>query len=381
MIPIANRLHITNEYYFSTKLKEVHTLEAQGKPIINIGIGSPDLRPPHEVVETLENALTSSKVHQYQSYIGLPELRKAMSKFYKKHFNVSLNPDNEILPLMGSKEGVFHISMAFLNPGDHVLIPNPGYPTYEAVSKLVQAIPIKYDLCEENNWLPDFSKLEKHDLDKVKIMFVNYPHMPTGAVATESFFKKLVAFAKEHKILLVNDNPYSFILNDTLISLLKTKGAKDIAIELNSISKTFNMSGWRVGMVLGNEQYLQAILKVKSNMDSGMFYGIQKGAESALLLDGKWLLKLNEIYRKRRELVWELAKKLNCTFSKNTSGLFVWAKIPNGISSEMFTDNLLYKKDIFIAPGTVFGENGEGYVRFSICVSEEKIKEAIERIN
>jgi len=381
MIPIANRLHITNEYYFSTKLKEVHTLEAQGKPIINIGIGSPDLRPPHEVVETLENALTSSKVHQYQSYIGLPELRKAMSKFYKKHFNVSLNPDNEILPLMGSKEGVFHISMAFLNPGDHVLIPNPGYPTYEAVSKLVQAIPIKYDLCEENNWLPDFSKLEKHDLDKVKIMFVNYPHMPTGAVATEGFFKKLVAFAKEHKILLVNDNPYSFILNDTLISLLKTKGAKDIAIELNSISKTFNMSGWRVGMVLGNEQYLQAILKVKSNMDSGMFYGIQKGAESALLLDGKWLLKLNEIYRKRRELVWELAKKLNCTFSKNTSGLFVWAKIPNGISSEMFTDNLLYKKDIFIAPGTVFGENGEGYVRFSICVSEEKIKEAIERIN
>ena len=380
MITPAKRLNTINEYYFSKKLREVRDLTAAGKPIINIGIGSPDLKPPLKVIKAIQNSFNDISAHKYQSYQGLPELRNAISNFYQQKFDVTANPENEILPLMGSKEGVMHISMAFLNEGDKVLIPNPGYPTYTSVTKLVGAEPVFYNLCDNNNWQPDFSELEKLDLTGVKIMWVNYPHMPTGTKATLHTFEKLIAFGKKHQVLIVNDNPYSFILNDNPTSILQIDGAKDIALELNSLSKTFNMAGWRVGMVLGSSNYINQILKVKSNMDSGMFYGIQKGAIEALNLSNNWFTNQNEIYKERRDLVFQLADKLNCTYSTKTSGLFVWAKIPKGKTSEEITDKILYENDIFITPGTIFGSQGEGYIRFSLCVSKETIKEAINRI-
>ena len=380
MITTAKRLESVEEYYFSSKLREVRQLLSEGKPIINMGIGSPDLHPSKVVIEAIQNAMQDENAHQYQSYQGLPELRKGFADFYATHFGVALDFNNEILPLMGSKEGIMHISLAFLNEGDAVLIPNPGYPTYTSVTKLVGAEPIYYDLKENNNWEPDFETLEKQDLSKVKIMWVSYPHMPTGATGSLKLFEKLVAFAKKHSILLVNDNPYSFVLNENPISLLQVNGAKEVALELNSLSKTYNMAGWRVGMVSGNSNFIDSILKVKSNMDSGMFYGIQKGAIAALKLDKSWFTEQNKIYQKRRALTFELAKKLDCTFDENSVGLFVWAKLPAGIvSSEKFIDEILYKKDIFITPGTIFGSNGEGYIRFSLCVAEEKVQEAIDR--
>jgi aspartate/methionine/tyrosine aminotransferase len=282
---------------------------------------------------------------------------------------------------MGSKEGIMHISLAFLNAGDEVLIPNPGYPTYSSVTKLVEASPLFYDLNSENNWFPNLSEIEKRDLSKVKIMWINYPHMPTGASADLSKFEELVKFAKRNNILLVNDNPYSFILNDNFLSLLVVKNSKNYVLELNSLSKSFNMSGWRVGMLVGSSKNIEKVLKVKSNMDSGMFYGIQKGAISALNLDSSWFEDLNKIYSKRRKLIWKLAEKLNCSFDKNSKGLFVWAKLPENIkSSEKFIDKILNENKIFIAPGTIFGSNGEGYIRFSLCIDEYKIKEAINRI-
>ncbi len=377
----ANRLKNVEEYYFSTKLKEVRLLISKGKPIINLGIGSPDLQPPREVIEAISKASLNPNNHGYQSYQGIPELRESIANFYEKHYNVKLDKDHEILPLMGSKEGILHISMAFLNKGDQVLIPNPSYPTYTSVTKLVEAEPIFYNLTEENNWLPDCEAIEKMDLSKVKIMWVNYPHMPTGTNPTDDLFKKLITFAKKHQILLVNDNPYSFILNDDPKSILSFKGAKEIAIELNSLSKTFNMAGWRVGMVLGNEENLKSILQVKSNMDSGMYFGIQKGAIAALNLPIEWFKSINNIYAKRREIVWKICDVLQCSYVKNSSGLFVWAKIPKGRSSNEFTDKLLYDKNVFVAPGTVFGKNGEGYIRFSICVVEEKIQEVLTRVS
>ena len=381
MIQTAKRLEAVEEYYFSRKLKEVRQLIADGKPVINMGIGSPDLTPDKTVIDAIQKAMLDDKAHEYQSYQGLPELRKGMANFYHKQFGVPLDFNTEILPLMGSKEGIMHISLAFLNEGDAVLIPNPGYPTYASVTQLVQAKAVTYDLVSENNWFPDFEALEKTDLSKVKLMWVSYPHMPTGANGSLEVFEKLIAFGKKHKILIVNDNPYSFVLNDNPISILQVDGAKDVALELNSLSKTFNMAGWRVGMVLGNATLLEAVLKVKSNMDSGMFYGIQKGAIEALKLGKDWFESQNEIYRKRRNLVFKLAEKLNCTFDKNSVGLFVWAKLPEGIpSSEEFIDTILLEKYIFITPGTIFGSNGEGYIRFSLCVKEEKIQEAIERI-
>ena len=382
MITTATRLHTVEEYYFSSKLREVRQLMADGKPIINMGIGSPDLSPSKAVIEAIQNAMNDDNAHQYQSYQGLPELRKAMSDFYKNNFAVNVNPANEILPLMGSKEGILHISMAFLNEGDQVLIPNPGYPTYTSVTKLVGAEPIYYDLVADTSWEPDFDTLEKSDLSKVKIMWLSYPHMPTGAAGSLELFEKAVAFAKKHHILLVNDNPYSFVLNANPISILQVKGSKEDALELNSLSKTFNMAGWRVGMVLGNPELIDAVLKVKSNMDSGMFYGIQKGAIEALKSDKSWFEQQNKIYQKRRELTFKLAEKLGCTFDKNAVGMFVWAKLPTGIdSSEKFIDCILYDKSIFITPGTIFGSNGEGYIRFSLCVKEEEIEKAIERFN
>ena len=380
MIATAQRLNTIEEYYFSSKLREVRQLAADGKPIINMGIGSPDLLPSQAVIDAIVGAMQDENAHQYQSYQGLLELRESMADFYKNNYEVALNPANQILPLMGSKEGIMHISLAFLNEGDQVLIPNPGYPTYTSVTSLVGAVPVYYDLKEVNNWEPDFELLEKLDLTKVKIMWIGYPHMPTGASGSLQLFEKLVAFAKKHTILLVNDNPYSFVLNDYPISLLQVAGAKEVALELNSLSKTFNMAGWRVGMVLGNATCIDAVLKVKSNMDSGMFYGIQKGAIEALKSDKAWFNETNKIYKRRRILTEKLAEKLGCQVYKEGVGLFVWAKLPEGItSSEKFIDEILYDKSIFITPGTIFGSNGEGYIRFALCVKEEKIREAISR--
>jgi aspartate/methionine/tyrosine aminotransferase len=380
MIATAKRLDIVEEYYFSSKLREVRQLASQGKPIINMGIGSPDLRPSQAVIDAVNKAMEEENAHQYQSYQGLPELRKSMADFYLNNYEVTLNPNTEILPLMGSKEGIMHISLAFLNEGDQVLIPNPGYPTYTSVTKLVGAVPVYYDLKETSNWEPDCEALEKLDLSKIKIMWISYPHMPTGARGSLGLFEKLVVFAKKHQILLINDNPYSFVLNDNPISVLQVVGAKEQALELNSLSKTFNMAGWRVGMVLGNADAIDAILKVKSNMDSGMFFGIQKGAVAALNSDSSWFLSMNQIYKKRRVLTELLAEKLGCKVYKEGVGLFVWAKLPEGIASaEKFIDQILHEKHIFIAPGTIFGSNGEGYIRFALCVKEEKVQEAIDR--
>ena len=380
MIEVAERLQDVQEYYFSKKLKEVAQLKAEGKSIINLGIGSPDLPPNPLVVQAMVYSLNDEKAHQYQSYVGLPKLRLAISQFYKKHFEVEANPDTEILPLMGSKEGIMHISMAFLNKGDQVLIPNPGYPTYASVTKLVEAEAVFYNLNENNNWFPDLSSLEQKDLSKVKLMWINYPNMPTGANATKQQLEQLVQFALKHDILLVNDNPYSFILNEQKISLLTIKDADKCCLELNSLSKTFNLSGWRVGFLLGNEAFINAVLRVKSNMDSGMFYGIQKGAIAALSAPTDWLDVLNEIYKKRRELVWKIADKLECTYTKESSGLFVWAKLPQGKNSADFTDYLLYENSVFITPGTVFGSQGEGYVRFSLCANEADLQETLNRL-
>ena len=381
MINQSNRLNNVEEYYFSKKLREVSNLISSGESVINMGVGSPDMYPSQKVINAIKSSMSDPSAHKYQSYQGIPELRKAISNFYKKFFNVKLNPKNEILPLLGSKEGIMHISLAFLNPGDKVLIPNPGYPTYLSATKLVEAEPMFYDLSEKNNWFPEISELEKKDLLKVKLMWINYPHMPTGSDANVNKFKSLIKFAKRNKILIVNDNPYSFILNDNLISILNVDDSKEIALELNSFSKSFNMSGWRIGMLLGSSENISKVLKVKSNMDSGMFYGVQMGAIAALNLDESWFKNLNKVYKKRRKLIWKLADALKCTYNKKSKGLFVWAKLPKKItSSEEFIEKLLVNKKIFVAPGTVFGKNGQGYIRFSLCVDEKKIHEAIKRL-
>ncbi len=379
-IQTAKRLETVEEYYFSKKLREVRQLVASGKPVINMAIGSPDLDPPKEVIQAIQKAVEVDGAHKYQSYQGLPELRNAISDFYSENYKVHLNPDNEILPLMGSKEGIMHISLAYLNEGDEVLVPNPGYPTYTSVTNLVGATPVFYDLVEGNNWEPDFHSLSKRNLSKVKIMWVNYPNMPTGASGGVELFTKMIAFARKHSILLVHDNPYSFILNKNPISILSIEGAKEVALELNSLSKTFNMAGWRVGMVSGSSDKMEAILKVKSNIDSGMFQGIQRGAIAALKISSDWYDNMNAVYKSRRELIWQLATLLDCTFDKTAKGMFVWAKLPEGTDAVDFIDNILYQNDIFIAPGDIFGSNGKGYIRFSLCVTRENIKEAIGRL-
>ena len=380
-ISTAERLASVKEYYFSKKLREVAQLQQQGKPILNMGIGSPDLPPHPAVVQALDQGMSHPRANMYQSYQGLPELRQGIAEFYQRSYGVSLNYENEVLPLMGSKEGIMHISMAFLNPGDEVLIPNPGYPTYSSVSQLVQAKPIFYALKNENNWQPDFEALEALDTQNIKLMWLNYPHMPTGAQAEEATLKRLIDWAKKNNILLVNDNPYSFILNDTPTSILAIEGAKEVALELNSLSKSFNMAGWRVGMLLGNADLINAVLKVKSNMDSGMFYGIQQGAIAALRIEKSWQEELNAVYRSRRAKVEELATVLNTTFDPKSVGMFLWCKLPQGSpSAETFIDQILYEKDIFITPGTIFGSQGEGFIRFSLCIEEQKIQTAINRL-
>ena len=377
----ARRLESVQEYYFSKKLREVAGLILEGKDIINMGIGSPDLAPLPSVVKALKASLSHPKAHQYQSYQGLPELRQGIADFYQRHYQVAVDSTSEVLPLMGSKEGILHLSMAFLNPGDKVLIPNPGYPTYESVTRLVEAVPVFYDLKPENNWEPDLAELDKMDLEGVKLLWVNYPHMPTGANAKQAVFEELINWARKNNILLVNDNPYSFVLTDKPQSILTTPDAMDVAMELNSLSKSFNMAGWRVGMLLGNEANIKAVLKVKSNMDSGMFYGIQQGAIAALQAPDSWFEELNKIYDKRRQLIYELATLLGSEFDTNSSGLFVWAKLKDStLDAEAFIDKILYEYELFITPGTIFGSQGEGYIRFSLCVEESQIRKAIERI-
>lgn len=377
----ALRLESVKEYYFSKKLREVASLIKAGKPVLNMGIGSPDLPPHPSVIEALQGAMTHPRANMYQSYQGLPELREAIALFYNRHYAVSLDPSSEILPLMGSKEGIMHISMAFLNKGDQVLIPNPGYPTYSAVTQLVEASPVFYNLSDTNNWQPDLKALEALDTSIIKLMWLNYPHMPTGAKADRKTLKQLIQWAAKEEILLINDNPYSFILNDEPQSILSLPGAKAVAMELNSLSKSFNMAGWRVGMLSGNAENIQAVLKVKSNMDSGMFFGIQQGAIAALKVPDSWFTELNNTYKKRRKLIEELATLMNATFDPNSVGMFVWAKLNDpSLAAEKYIDQILYEKDIFITPGTIFGSQGEGYIRFSLCVNEDQIRTAINRM-
>ncbi|MEP2936792.1 MAG: aminotransferase class I/II-fold pyridoxal phosphate-dependent enzyme [Gilvibacter sp.] len=380
MIKPAQRLHNTQEYYFSKKLREVRALMAAGNPIINLGIGSPDLEPPSEVIKALNESLVHEGAHQYQPYKGIPELRQTMAGFYKNHYDVLLDPDTQVLPLTGSKEGVMHISLALLNKGDKVLVPNPGYPSYGAVAELVEAIPIFYALDEAHDWMPDLDALSNQDLSDVKLMWVNYPHMPTGANPKGALFETLIAFAKKHSIVLVNDNPYSFILNDTPNSLLSYAHKEDPCLELNSLSKTFNMAGWRVGIVAGNPELVQHVLTVKSNMDSGMFYGLQKGAIAALNSDIAWMHNLNKVYEERRLWAWKIADALGCSFHKDAAGLFVWAKLPEGKEASEVSDRLLHEHHVFITPGFIFGTQGEGYIRISLCVDQSALKTAYERI-
>ncbi|HJV18847.1 MAG TPA: aminotransferase class I/II-fold pyridoxal phosphate-dependent enzyme [Sediminibacterium sp.] len=377
----AKRLSGIGEYYFSQKLREIDTLNQQGKNIINLGIGSPDLPPHPSVIEVLQQEAVKPNVHAYQSYKGSPVLRNAMANWYTNWYNVQLDPDTEILPLIGSKEGIMHICMTYLNEGDQVLIPNPGYPTYSSAVKLAGGVPVYFELTEENGWEPDFEALEKTDLSKVKLMWVNYPQMPTGKLPSAELFEQLVAFGIRHQILICHDNPYSFILNDYPQSLLSVPGAKEVVIELNSLSKSQNMAGWRVGMICAAKERIDEILTFKSNMDSGMFLPLQLAAATALGLGKDWYDSVNVIYRQRREKVFELLDVLNCNYSKDQVGMFVWAKVPAGIKDGYeLSDRVLYNNNVFITPGGIFGTAGNGYIRVSLCGSLEKFEAAIDRL-
>lgn len=381
---LAKRLDGIGEYYFSQKLREIDQLNRQGKDIINLGIGSPDLPPHPSVIKTLQEESAKPNVHSYQSYKGSPVLRRAMSEWYKKWYDVDLDPETEILPLIGSKEGIMHICMTYFQENVAVLVPNPGYPTYSSAVKLSGAEPIYYRLLEGNNYEPDFDELEKIIETAslpVKACFVNYPHMPTGQLPTRELFEKLVAFARKKNILLIHDNPYSFILNDSPMSLLSVAGSKDDVIELNSLSKSHNMAGWRVGMLCGSRQRVDEVLRFKSNMDSGMFLPVQLAAAEALCLGKEWHEQVNTVYRRRREKVLELLDSLKCSYSKDQAGLFVWAKIGDRFKDcYECSDFILYNCYVFITPGGIFGTAGEKYIRVSLCAKEEKINEAISRI-
>ena len=377
----AKRLEGIGEYYFSQKLREIDELNKQGKKIINLGIGSPDLPPHPDVIKVLQEESVKPNVHAYQLYKGSPVLRNAMKDWYKKWYNVELNADTEILPLIGSKEGIMHICMTYLNEGDEVLVPNPGYPTYRSAVKLSGGVCVDYNLNETNNYAPDFNALQKTDLSKVKLMFVNYPQMPTGQNANDELFKKIVAFGKKNNMLIIHDNPYSFILNDEPKSLLSVEGAKDVVLELNSLSKSSNMAGWRVGMLCGAKERIDEVLKFKSNMDSGMFLPVQLAAAKALNLDKDWYDSVNKIYTERRTKVFELLDLLKCEYSTKQVGMFVWAKIPSTYKNGYeLSDKVLYNSNVFITPGGIFGTAGDGYIRVSLCGSIERFEEAIKRI-
>lgn len=378
---VSDRLSGIEEYYFSSKLRQIDEMNRQGRQVINLGIGSPD-RPPHpDVIKTLQEEAVKPNQHGYQNYKGSPVLRNTMAKWYQKWYDVQLNPDSEILPLIGSKEGIMHICMTYINEGDGVLIPNPGYPTYKSAATIAGANVHAYTLKKENNWFPDFDELEKKDLSKVSLMFVNYPQMPTGQVPTTKMFESLIAFANKHQILICHDNPYSFILTDKPMSLLSIDGAKEVAIELNSLSKSHNMAGWRIGILAGAKERIEEVLRFKSNMDSGMFLPLQLAAAKALELDQSWYDSVNEIYGKRREKVFELLNLLNCSFDKTQAGLFVWAEIPSAYKDGYeLSDKVLNDSNVFITPGGIFGDAGNKYIRVSLCANEDKLLEAIERI-
>jgi aspartate/methionine/tyrosine aminotransferase len=380
-ISTASRLNTVEEYYFSTKLKQIAQFKAEGIPVINIGIGSPDLAPSQKTIDALTAAAANPDHHAYQGYQGIPALRKAFADFYASHYQVELNPASEVLPLMGSKEGIMHIAMAYLEAGDETLIPNPGYPTYQAACSLAGAKVVPYELSEKTGWLPDLAALEARDLSKVKIMWVNYPHMPTGAKANHAFFARLKNFAEKHSILIVNDNPYSFILNDEPISMLAIPGMMEVGIELNSLSKSHNMAGWRIGALLGKSEFLNPVLKFKSNMDSGMFLPLQLAAVEALSADINWFKQQNTIYKTRQKRVFELLDLLGCTYDQAQSGMFVWAKTPNNFSSGYaLSDQILIENAVFITPGGIFGSQGNEYIRISLCAKEEIFKEVNQRI-
>jgi aspartate/methionine/tyrosine aminotransferase len=377
----ANRLNSVSEYYFSAKLREVGEMNAAGKKVINLGIGNPDLPPSAETIAALCAEAQKPDVHGYQSYVGIPELRNEFAHWYKKWYNVELNPVSEIQPLIGSKEGILHITLAFVNPGDSVLVPNPGYPTYTSASSICEANIISYDLDENNDWQPDFEALEKMDLSKVKLMWVNYPNMPTGANATIELYQKLVAFGKKHSIVICNDNPYSFILNDEKLSILSVEGAKEICIEMNSMSKSHNMAGWRMAMLATNAEFVQWILKVKSNVDSGMYRPMMVAAVAALKNSEAWHAEMNKVYARRRVLALQIMDALDCKYDTKQVGMFIWARIPDKYSdSGVLADEILYGKNVFITPGFIFGDKGKRYVRISLCCPEPMLEEALKRI-
>ena len=377
----ARRLDSVKEYYFSKKLKEIAQLNANGADIISLGIGGPD-RPPHrDVIDTLCSEAAVPSNHSYQPYVGIPQLRQAFAAWYLRFYGVSLDANTEIQPLIGSKEGILHTTLAFVNPGDGVLVPNPGYPTYSSVSRLAEAEIFTYDLLEDNNWQPDFDQLEAMPLDKIKLMWVNYPNMPTGAQASMELFQRLVDFGKRHGIVIVNDNPYSFILHEKPLSILSVPGAKDIAIEMNSMSKSHNMAGWRIGMLASNPQFIQWILKVKSNIDSGQFKPMMLAAVKALEAPDSWYEDVNATYSRRRKIAEKIMATLGCSFDPRQGGLFLWGKIADDMeSAEAVSDMLLYDARVFITPGFIFGSNGNRYIRISLCATEEKMNEALERI-
>ncbi|MDE5594088.1 MAG: aminotransferase class I/II-fold pyridoxal phosphate-dependent enzyme [Muribaculaceae bacterium] len=377
----ADRVEAIKEYYFSRKLRELAKLNAEGADIISLGIGGPDRAPGADVIETMQRELEKENNHSYQSHNGLPELRRAFADWYKAKYGVDLNPDNEIQPLIGSKEGILHLSLTFLNPGDGVLVPDPGYPTYSSVSRLVGAEIYTYNLTEEGGWLPDFDALERLPLERIKLMWVNYPHMPTGRQATRETFERLIDFGRRHGIVIAHDNPYSFILNREPQSILQVEGAKEIAIELNSLSKSHNMAGWRVAMAASNPTFISWLLKVKSNIDSGQFKPLMLAAAQALKAGDEWYDELYEVYAERRKIAEEIMNELGCTFDPAQRGMFLWGKIPDSApSGEWLADELFYKARVFITPGFIFGKNGERYVRISLCAKPEKLRESLERI-
>lgn len=381
MIQFSKRIENVEEYYFSRKLAEVRTLEKPEMPVINIGIGSPDMAPAEETIRALNISATNPGHHGYQNYKGIPALRQAIARFYQFTYGVELNPETSVLPLMGSKEGIFHVSMAFLDEGDEVLIPDPGYPTYASATKLAGGIVRTYPMKESLQWGIDVTELAQQDLSKVKIMWVNFPHMPTGRVASSDELAALVALARRHRFLIVNDNPYSLILNDSPLSILSVPGSEEVAMELNSLSKSHNMAGWRIGWVVGRREFVDAVLKVKSNMDSGMFLGLQHAAVEALKNGEQWFDQLNSIYRKRRAVAKKLLDVLECSCEEKQSGLFLWARIPETVTRvETWVDDILYGTNVFVTPGTVFGEGGRRHIRVSLCATEEKIALALDRI-
>lgn len=380
----ANRLNSVQEYYFSRKLKEVANLNLDGKDIISLAIGSPDLPPSSEAINKLCSTAKEPNAHGYQPTMGIPELRQAMAKFYYKWYGVGLDAASEILPLIGSKEGILHITLAFVNPGEKVLVPNPGYPTYTSLSKIIGANIINYNLTPDNGWQPDFEELEQKDLSQVKLMWTNYPNMPTGCDAKIDTFRRLVDFGRRKGIVIVNDNPYSLILNEHPVSLLQVEGAKDCCIELNSMSKSFNMPGWRIGMCMSNPQFISWILKVKSNIDSGFFRGLQMAAAEALVSNKpEWHIKYNiDVYQRRRNIAEQIMQVLGCTYDKKQVGMFLWGKVADKYSdAEVLTERVLHEARVFITPGIIFGSNGKQYIRISLCASEDKMKEALHRIN